>query len=119
MISQPSGSGNTGTEVDNHPVILHARVNDITLVSRNSCFGMAKYCFRNASLGPNPAAFFYIKLPLVLNYDSIPVVLNISGFTANRKLWFFKHNRKHAPAVIKRTAHKTFIRPIVEYASIV
>lgn len=78
------GHGTVGTTADDHPVTRHARVNSITLVTWNHCFGtMAQYCFRDASLRPNLAAFLYIELPLITNLFKIPWCSIYSGFTAH------------------------------------
>lgn len=47
----------------NHPVIPHAHVNAITLVSWNRCFStMVEYCFRGMSLRLNLALFFVYRI---------------------------------------------------------
>lgn len=57
-ICQSSGHGTGSTVANVHPMILHACVNCITLVSWNRLGTTAQYCFCDASLGPNLAAFF-------------------------------------------------------------
>lgn len=57
--------GTPGTAADDHPAIPHAHVNAITLASRHRCFStMGQCCFRDASLGPNWAAFRVSNYPL-------------------------------------------------------
>lgn len=65
------------TVADVHAAIPHTRVNDY----RHCCFGtMVQYCFRYMSLGLNLATFLYIGLPLILNYISIPMLLDKCDF---------------------------------------
>lgn len=78
---QPVGPVAARPLADDHPVLPHAHVNGITLLLRNCCFGTTtRYCFQDASLGPNLAAFLYIELLLILNSILISMVLDISGF---------------------------------------
>lgn len=68
-------------------MILYTRVDGITSVSRNYCFGtMAQYCFPEASLGPNLMFLLYIGSPLLSHYISISV-FDMSAFycTCGRK----------------------------------
>lgn len=61
-IRQPCGRGTAGTAANDHPMILHARMNGITIVPRNRYFGIrAQYCFRHPSLGSNLAGYLYTE----------------------------------------------------------
>lgn len=72
-ICRAGGCRTAGTMANDHPLNSHVHVIGITLVVWNCCFGtLAQYCFRDASLGLNLAAFLYIKSPLITNYISIP-----------------------------------------------
>ena len=66
----------------------------------------------------NAACFKYLGVSIMHTLKWHAHIDNICS-KANKKLYFLKKKLEHATPDVKLTAYKTFIRPVLEYASIV
>lgn len=76
-----------------------------------------QYCIGNTELG-NVESFKYLGVTFTRDLTWSKHIDNICS-SAYKKLCFLRHKLKHATKEIKTVAYKTYVRPILEYASVV